>query len=57
MVADDDADMLSGVDVAFRDPIIDAPETVVADDVFGFAGIAPPTIRIYPIETHIAEKQ
>jgi hypothetical protein len=45
-----------GVDVAFGDPIIDAPETVVADDVLGFAGIAPPTIRIYPIETHIAEK-
>lgn len=45
-----------GVDVAFGDPILDSPETVVADDVFGFAGIAPPTIRIYPIETHIAEK-
>ena len=45
-----------GVDVAFGDPILDAPETVVADDVFGFAGIAPPRIRIYPIETHIAEK-
>ncbi len=45
-----------GVDVAFGDPILDAPETVVADDVFGFAGIAPPTIRLYPIETHIAEK-
>jgi hypothetical protein len=45
-----------GVDVAFGDPILDAPESVVADDVFGFAGIAPPTIRLYPIETHIAEK-
>lgn len=45
-----------GVDIAFGDPIIDAPETVVGGDVFGFAGIAPPTIRIYPIETHIAEK-
>jgi hypothetical protein len=31
-----------GVDVAFGDPILDAPETVVADDVFGFAGVAPP---------------
>ena len=38
-----------GIDVAFGDPIFDAPETVVADDIFGFAGIAPPTIRIYPI--------
>ncbi len=45
-----------GVDVAFGDPILDAPEIVVTEDVFGFAGIAPPTIRIYPIETHIAEK-
>ena len=45
-----------GVDVAFGDPIIDAPDLVVADDVFGFAGIAPPKLRLYPIETHIAEK-
>jgi hypothetical protein len=45
-----------GVDVAFGDPILDTPETVVAEDVFGFAGIAPPTLRLYPIETHIAEK-
>ncbi len=45
-----------GVDVAFGDPILDAPETVVADDIFGFAGIAPPTIGLYPIETHVAEK-
>ena len=45
-----------GVDVAFGDPILGAPEIIAADDVFGFAGIAPPTIRIYPIETHIAEK-
>lgn len=45
-----------GVDVAFGDPILDAPDTVVADDVLGFAGIAPPAIRIYPIETHVAEK-
>ncbi len=37
-----------GVDVAFGDPILDAPETVVADDLFGFAGIAPPTLRLYP---------
>jgi hypothetical protein len=29
---------------------------VTAEDVLGFAGITPPTLRIYPIETHIAEK-
>ena len=45
-----------GVDVAFGDPILGEPEVVVADDVLAFAGIAPPTLRLYPIETHIAEK-
>lgn len=45
-----------GVDVAFGDPILGEPEVVVAEDVLAFAGIAPPTLRIYPIETHIAEK-
>ena len=29
---------------------------MVAEDVLAFAGIAPPTLRLYPIETHIAEK-
>ncbi|MDP3278659.1 MAG: nucleotidyl transferase AbiEii/AbiGii toxin family protein [Deltaproteobacteria bacterium] len=45
-----------GVDVAFGDPILGEPEVVVADDVLAFAGIAPPTLRLYPIETHVAEK-
>jgi hypothetical protein len=45
-----------GVDVAFGDPILGEPEVVMAEDVLGFAGIAPPTLRVYPIETHIAEK-
>lgn len=45
-----------GIDVAFGDPIFGEPELVVAEDVLGFAGIAPPSLRIYPIETHIAEK-
>lgn len=45
-----------GVDVAFADALFGEPGIVVAKDVLGFAGIAPPTIRIYPIETHIAEK-
>lgn len=27
-----------------------------AEDVPTFAGIAPPTLRLYPIESHIAEK-
>jgi hypothetical protein len=45
-----------GVDVAFGDAIVGEPEVLVAADVLGFAGIAPPTLRVYPIETHIAEK-
>lgn len=45
-----------GVDVAFGDPILGDPDVVTATDVLGFAGIAPPRLRLYPIETHIAEK-
>lgn len=45
-----------GVDVGFGDPIFGEPDVVTADDVLDFAGIAPPTLRVYPIETHIAEK-
>jgi hypothetical protein len=45
-----------GADVAFGDPMFGEPETMVAQDALGFAGIAPPSLRVYPIETHIAEK-
>lgn len=45
-----------GVDVAFGDPIFGEPDIVTADDVLAFAGIAPPVLPLYPIETHIAEK-
>jgi Nucleotidyl transferase AbiEii toxin, Type IV TA system len=45
-----------GVDVAFGDPIFGEPDLVVTEDVLAFAGIAPATLRLYPIETHIAEK-
>ena len=41
-----------GVDVAFGDPIIGEPDIVVAEDVLAFAGIPPPTLRLYPVETH-----
>ena len=30
--------------------------TATADNILGFAGVAPPVLRLYPIETHIAEK-
>ena len=45
-----------GVDVAYGDPTFGELEVVLADDVLSFAGIAPPAVRVYPIETHIAEK-
>lgn len=45
-----------GVDVAFGDPIIGDPEVIVAEDALGFASIAPPALRVYPVETHVAEK-
>jgi hypothetical protein len=45
-----------GVDVAFGDPISGEPTTATADDLLAIAGIAPPVLQLYPIETHIAEK-
>jgi len=45
-----------GLDIAFADPIFGEPDIAVAADVLGFAGIEPPTLRLYPLETHIAEK-
>src|SRR5262249_2404931 len=45
-----------GVTVAFADPILGEPDVIVANDVLAFAAIAPPTLRLHPIETHIAEK-
>ena len=45
-----------GVDVALGDPMRGEPEVVMAADALAFAGIAPPRLRAYPIETHVAEK-
>lgn len=45
-----------GVDVAFGDPFLGEPEVLPAPDVLAFAGITPPRLRLYPIESHIAEK-
>ena len=45
-----------GVDVAFGDPIHGEPDLIVCDDVLGFAGTKPPTLPVYPVETHVAEK-
>ena len=45
-----------GVDVAFGDPVLGEPDVLVAEDVLAFAGIVPPTLRLYPVVTHTAEK-
>lgn len=45
-----------GVDVAFGDPLVGEPDVVVADDLLDFAGIAPPSLRLYPVVSHVAEK-
>jgi hypothetical protein len=45
-----------GVDVAFADPVLGEPDVVVAQDVLEFAGIEPPKLRLYPVETHLAER-
>jgi predicted nucleotidyltransferase component of viral defense system len=45
-----------GVDISFGDPLLGDPDILVAEDVLSFAGVAPPTLRICPVETHVAEK-
>lgn len=45
-----------GVDILFGDPMLGEAEVVVAEDVLAFARVPPPKLRLYPIETHIAEK-
>jgi hypothetical protein len=45
-----------GIDVAFGDPILGNPMIITTEDWLAFAGISPPTLRLCPVETHIAEK-
>nr|WP_293171113.1 nucleotidyl transferase AbiEii/AbiGii toxin family protein [Nannocystis sp.] len=45
-----------GIDIAFGGPIFGELETITADDILDFIGVPPPSIRVYPIETHLAEK-
>lgn len=45
-----------GIDIAFGDPIFGEIETIAASDILDFIGVRPPNIRVYPVETHLAEK-
>ncbi len=45
-----------GIDVAFAEPLTGDPEIIRGSDFLAFAGIEPPMFRVYPLETHVAEK-
>jgi hypothetical protein len=45
-----------GVDIGIGDPVFGEPQLLQTADLLGFAGIEPPRIRVYPVETHVAEK-
>lgn len=45
-----------GVDVAFGDPMLGEIERFTSDNLLAFAGVAPPTLLLCPVETHLAEK-
>jgi len=45
-----------GTDVVLGEPIFGEPDPVTADHLLAFAGLPPPTMRVYPLEMHIAEK-
>lgn len=45
-----------GVDAVFGDPVVGDPEVLTVENVLGFAGIEPPTIRLESVQSHIAQK-
>lgn len=45
-----------GIDVALAEPLVGSPETVEGSRFLSFAGLEPAIFRIYPVETHVAEK-
>ena len=45
-----------GIDVAFAEPMHGQPEEVEGSTFLDFAGIPAGRYRIYPLETHVAEK-
>lgn len=45
-----------GIDVAVAEPIVGAVDQLVGSRLLEFAGVNPPIIRVYPIESHVAEK-
>lgn len=45
-----------GLDVVFGGHMLGDATPIVDEDYLGFAGIAPPTLQLLPVETHLAEK-
>lgn len=45
-----------GVDAGFADRLVAPPEILVGSTALEFAGVAPPRLRVYPRESHVAEK-
>nr|WP_233261342.1 nucleotidyl transferase AbiEii/AbiGii toxin family protein [Vitiosangium sp. GDMCC 1.1324] len=45
-----------GVDAAFGDVLVGTPETIEGSDFLSFAGVPRSRLRIYPRESHVAEK-
>jgi Nucleotidyl transferase AbiEii toxin, Type IV TA system len=45
-----------GVDVAFGDPMLGAPDELFPPNTLSFIGVEAPKLQVYPVETHVAEK-
>lgn len=45
-----------GVDAGFADALAGAPEILAGSSFLTFAGVAAPQLRVYPRESHVAEK-
>lgn len=45
-----------GVDIALGEPNVGTPQEIDGSDTLAFVGVSPPRFRVYPVETHIAEK-
>lgn len=45
-----------GIDVAFAEPLVGEPETLMGEPWLDFLGLPSTRVRAYPLTTHIAEK-
>jgi predicted nucleotidyltransferase component of viral defense system len=45
-----------GVDAGFADRLVEAPEIIAGSTFLEFAGVTAPRLRVYPRESHVAEK-